>query len=98
MEELKEDIKLYKEMMACYEGLQPTDLEEAYEYSKRFLVMADRWSEIAFNASKYCASLECSKTDFYNWAYQKYRNLQLLHEFCRVVWKQGNDRLRGYDD
>lgn len=97
-EELKEDINQYIEMMACFEEMQPTDLVEAYEYSKKFLVMADRWSEIAFNTSKYCVELSCSKTSFYNWAYQKYRNLQLAHEFCRVVWRQGNDAIRSYED
>ena len=96
--ELKEDIIQYKEMLACYEAMQPTDLVEAYEYSKKFLVMADRWSEIAFNASKYSVEMSCSKTDFYNWAYQKYRNLQLLHEFCRFVYRQGNDSLNNYDN
>ena len=97
LKDLKEDIMQYKEMLACYEEMQPTDLLEAYEYSKKFLVMADRWSEIAFNASKYCVEMECSKTDSYNWAYQKYRNLQLLHEFCRVVYRQGTDSLKNDD-
>lgn len=94
LEELENDIKQYKEILAEYDLLQTEDIETAYELSKKFILMADRWNEIAFNSSKYSKEYNQSKTTFYQWAYHKYRVLMTLHEFCRVIYKQGSDNLR----
>lgn len=90
----EEDIKQYNEMLKNYDLLQTEDLDLAYELSKQFILLADRWNEIAFESSKYSKECNMSKTTFYQWAYHKYRILMTLHEFCRVVYKQGSDNLR----
>lgn len=90
----KDDLEQYQMLLDNYEGLSSTDGDMAYKLAVMMIVAADRWNEIAFNASKYAKENNISKTDLYNWAYHKYRILMTLHEFCRVVYKQCSDNLR----
>lgn len=90
----KDDLKQYQMLLDNYESLVPEDGETAYNLAKMMIICADRWNEIAFNASKYCKDVNMSKTDFYNWSYHRYRLLMTLHEFCRVVYKQCSDNMR----
>lgn len=90
----KEDLEQYQMLLDNYEALSQEDGDTAYNLAKMMIIAADRWNEIAFNASKYSKETSISKTDLYNWAYHKYRLLMTLHEFCRVVYKQCSDNMR----
>ena len=90
----KDDLEQYQVLMDNYESLNSEDGSTAYELAKMMLMAADRWNEIAFNATKYSREYNVSKSDLYNWAYHKYRILMTTHEFCRVVYKQCSDNLR----
>lgn len=96
----KEDLEQYQVLLDNYEALSPEDGNTAYKLAKMMIISADRWNEIAFNASKYSKEYEVSKTELYQWAYHKYRILMTLHEFCRVVYKQvcDNERQRWNED
>lgn len=87
----KEDLEQYQTIMDNYESLTSNDGQTAYELAKMMLICADRWNEIAFNATKIAKENGFSKTDLYNWAYHKYRWLMTGHEFCRVVYRQCSD-------
>lgn len=90
----KEDLEQYQMIIDNYEALSSEDGDTAYKLAQLCILTADRWNEIAFNASKLAKEADISKTDLYNWAYRKYRILMTLHEFCRVVYKQCSDNLR----
>ena len=94
IESLKDDIVQYNNILEAYNNLETEDIELAYDMAKESLLLADRWNEIMLSSSKYCVIIETSKTSFEKWAYHKYRVLMTMHEFCRVVWRQGKDDLR----
>ena len=43
------------------------------------------------NAGKLASIKEVNKTDLSKWAYQRYRQLQLMHEHARSIWRIGED-------
>lgn len=90
----KEDLEQYQTLLENYESLVQEDGETAYELAKMMIITADRWNEIAFNSTKYSKEVNLSKTEFYQWAYHRYRILMTLHEYCRVVYKQCSDNRR----
>ncbi len=90
----EEDLKQYKFILDNYEGLSSEDGETAYDLAKQCIVQADRWSEISLNASKIGKEINVSKTDLYNFVYQRYRILMTIHEFCRVVYRQCEEQAR----
>lgn len=91
LDELKEDIKQYNEIVIQYSNLLSDDFETAYELAKLCLTVANRWNEIMLDSAKYCSLVEVNVTRFEKWAYHKYRILSMMHEFCRVVWRQGKE-------
>ncbi len=93
-EELEKDIKQFQEALEDYYDLTPEDIDTAYSLSMVFMQLANRWSEIQLNASKYCVGLEVSRTAFRDYAYEKYRIASKAHEFCRVVWRQGKEEYK----
>ncbi len=91
---LEEDLKQYQMILDNYECLTSEDGVTAYQIAQMSLVQADRWTEIALNASKYSSKCGIAKTDLYNYAYHKYRILSQIHEFCRVVYRQCSESER----
>lgn len=89
-----EDIKQFYDIANEFINLTPENYIKAFEISKRAWVLSDRWSCIAANASKLAAIKHCSKTDLYNYSYQKYRSLQYMHEFSRVLFNKGEQARR----
>lgn len=94
LEQLQEDIKQYNETLEIYKQLNPEDIELAYDLAKECLILADRWNEIMLNSAKYCTLIDTKKTSFENWSYHKYRILMTIHEFSRVVWRQGKEEYK----
>ena len=58
------------------------------------LILAQRWCEIQSNASIIAKQRNVSKTDFQQWAYQHYRNLQEMHIDCRSLYKCAREDLK----
>lgn len=94
LESLKEDIEQYDLTISTYDNLEPEDVELAYDLAKQSLILANRWNEIMVDSAKYCTLIEVKKSQFENYAYHKYRILMTVHEFCRVVWRQGKEEYR----
>ena len=94
LENLKEDIEQYDLTISTYDNLEPEDVELAYDLAKQSLILANRWNEIMVDSAKYCTLIEVKKSQFENYAYHKYRILMTVHEFCRVVWRQGKEEYR----
>ena len=90
----KEDLMQYKLVLDNFEALTSEDGATAYQIAQMSLIQADRWTEIALNASKYSSKTGIAKTDLYNWAYHKYRILSQIHEFSRVVYRQCSESER----
>lgn len=91
IKQLDEDIEFYKYLLSEYESLSSEDYKYAYDLSKQALMTADRWNEIMLESAKYSKELDLPKSRFENYAYQKWKMLMKIHEFCRIVYRQGAD-------
>jgi hypothetical protein len=89
-EELQQDIDLYNGLVRDFMDLDSGDFTSAYTLSQLALSLADRWNEIMLNSVKYSKELEVTKSEFTNYCYQKFKMLMKIHDFCRVVYRQGS--------
>jgi hypothetical protein len=87
---LNEDIEFYNGLIEDFKSLDSSDYTTAYTLSQVALTTADRWNEIMLNSVKYSKELEVTKSDFTNYCYQKFKMLMKIHDFCRVVYRQGS--------
>ncbi len=94
----KEDLDLYKGLVEDFKNLDSADFATAYTLSQEALILADRWNEIMLNSVKYSRDLDCTKTDFSNYCYQKFKMLIKIHDFCRVVYRQGSYGIQSYGE
>ena len=93
---LAEDCKQYRELFRKYKNKNPEDIQTLYDLTSESLMLAQRWSDIASNASLYSKTYEISKCDFRDWVYQRYRNLQEMHTDCRVFYKDAKEDLKNF--
>lgn len=91
---LPEDTAIYNKCAKKYLSLNSEDGETAFDLMKESWSIAQRWSEIQASTSKIANmdNVDIMKTDFKTWAYQRYRQMQLIHESCRVIWRQANEQ------
>jgi len=82
-----EDFEQYKEIAKRFQKVDMTNAVELNELAIESWILASRWSEIQSMASKIGQEYRINKTDFSNWAYQKYRQLQELHITCRSWYR-----------
>lgn len=94
----KEDLEMYRKLVEDFKNLQSADFSTAYTLSQDALILADRWNEIMLNSVKYSKDLDCTKTDFSNYCYQKFKMLIKIHDFCRVVYRQGSYGIQSYGE
>lgn len=92
---LQEDCKQYMALAKRYLDLKTEDGEEAYKLMKESWSAAQRWSEIQASARKIrdMADKNINLTDLKEFAYQRYRQLQLMHESTRIIWRSANEYL-----
>ena len=95
---LEEDIKLYKELVENFNNLDSSDYTTAYTLSQLALSLADRWNEIMLNSTKYSKDMEVTKSDFTSWCYQRFKILIKIHDFTRMIYRQGVYEMKGMDD
>lgn len=84
---VKKDFDQYREIAKRFRNVSMIDSEELQRLSVDSWLLATRWSEIQGEAVKIATDYEVNKTDFSNWAYQKYRQLQELHITCRSWYR-----------
>ena len=82
-----EDFKQYRDIAKRFQRVDMTNAVELNELTIESWTLASRWSEIQSMASKIAQESNVNKTDFGNWAYQKYRQLQELHTTCRSWYR-----------
>ena len=87
---LEEDIKQYDALIVEFKRLNSSDYSNAYKLSQLSLMYADRWNEIMLDSVKYSKELDVTKSDFSSYAYQKYKILMKIHDFCRMIYRQGS--------
>ena len=90
---LPDDVKQFQEMASRYEKLVQEDAVEAFALMKYSWALAQRWSELQATARKLSNLQEANitLTDFKKWCYERYRQCQLVHESCRVIWRAANE-------
>lgn len=84
---VKEDFKQYREIAKRFQNVNMENAAELNELAIDSWSLASRWSEIQSLSSKIAQNNGINKTDFNNWAYQKYRQLQELHITCRSWYR-----------
>lgn len=80
---VKEDFNQFRDISRRFKNVKYTDIDELRQITIEAWLLATRWSEIQAEAVKIATDYEVNKTDFSNWAYQKYRQLQELHITAR---------------
>lgn len=91
---IPDDCKQFEHLLKRYKYKRIEDLEELQNISTLALILAQRWCEIQSNASIIAKENGASKTDFQQWAYQHYRNLQEMHIDCRSLYKCAREDLK----
>ncbi|AKN32404.1 hypothetical protein Ccar_16670 [Clostridium carboxidivorans P7] len=88
-----EDIDQYYDLATQYINLTTEDCSHAFKLSQKAWVLADRWAAIAANAGKLAMNKDkkINKTDLKDYCYRKYRQMQYIHEHCRMIWNKGED-------
>lgn len=97
---VKEDFEQYRDIAKRFRDIQMEDIIGLKELTTDSWLLANRWSEIQSLASKIAQNTDINKTDFSNWAYQKYRQLQEMHITCRSWYrlaKEDEKQLKGLD-
>lgn len=84
---VQEDFEQYREIARRFRDVQMEDCVELQQLTVDSWLIANRWSEIQSLASKIAQENSINKTDFGNWAYQKYRQLQEMHITCRSWYR-----------
>lgn len=84
---VSEDFAQYKELANEFKKVDPADGVTLRKLTIDSWLLASRWSEIQSLSRKIAEQYEVSKTDFSDWAYQKYRQLQELHITCRSWYR-----------
>lgn len=92
--EIKEDCEMYRDLARRYLALDLSTPDLAFDVKKDAWALAQRWSDIASMASKIAILHDTSKTDFKDWCYQRYRQLQLMHEDARMMWNKAEEELK----
>lgn len=93
---IEEDCKQFNKVCNYYRNKNPEDIDTLYALTTECLMLSARWSDIASNASMYAKTYGMSKTDFQQWAYQRYRTLQEMHVDCRVFFKDAKEDLQNF--
>lgn len=89
-----EDVNQYYDIANKFLNLSTEDHLTAFEISKRAWVLSDRWANIASNAGKLALKEKFNKTDLKDYCYRKYRQMQYIHEFTRMLWNKGEQGQR----
>lgn len=84
---VQEDFNQFRKISKIFMNVAPEDADTLFELSRESWLLATRWSEIQSNASKIAIDQDVNKTDFSNWAYQKYRQLQEMHITTRSWYR-----------
>lgn len=82
-----DDFEQYREIGKRFQNVNMENTEELNKLTIDTWLLASRWSEIQSLSRKISEKFNVSKTDFSDWAYQKYRQLQELHITCRSWYR-----------
>lgn len=97
---VQEDFNQYRKISSEFMKVQPEDVDTLFQISIDSWLLATRWSEIQSNASKIAIDHDINKTDFKDYCYQKYRQLQEMHITCRSWYrlaKEDERSMRGLE-
>ena len=89
-----DDISLYYDIATKYLNIGTEDFTTAFETCKEAWVLADRWANIAANAGKMAVMEGTSKTDLKDYCHRKYRQMQYVHEHCRMMYRIGENEIK----
>lgn len=89
-----EDAEEYYKLATEFINLDPINYGQAFEVSQKAWAIAERMNELMVNSSKIASLRDIAKTDLQKYFYGKYRQMQLAHEFARIVWNKGESEMK----
>ena len=89
-----EDFKQFREISTKFQKAKPEDASTLHELTIDSWLLATRWSEIQSIANKIAQENNIRKSDFSDWAYQKYRQLQEMHITCRSWYRLAIEEMK----
>jgi len=94
---VQEDFNQFREISRKFMNVKPEDVATLYDIAIESWLLATRWSEIQSNASKMALDYDFNKTEFREYCYQKYRQLQEMHITARSWYRLGLEDKRAND-
>lgn len=89
-----EDFRQFRDISIKFQKVRLEDAETLHELTIDSWLLATRWSEIQSVANKIAQENDIRKSDFTDWAYQKYRQLQEMHITCRSWYRLAVEEMR----
>lgn len=83
----QDDFNQFREISKQFQQIDMTDIDTLSQLCINSWLLATRWSEIQSNASKIAIDNDVNKTDFKDYCYQKYRQLQEMHITVRSWYR-----------
>ena len=90
----KKDEDQFLDLKIDYAKLNQENIGKASQIATRALMLADRWSEIAFQMAKMEKLGKALSKDYRKRAGEKYKTLMEIHTHTRVIWGKGEERVR----
>lgn len=84
---IPEDIKQYKDIAKKFQQVSMEDCDTLNALARDSWFLACRWNDIQSMSKKIGEQYGVSKTDFSDWSYHIYRQLQELHITCRSWYR-----------
>ena len=93
---LPEDCKQFNALAKRYIELTTEDADESFMIMKESWAMAQRWSELQASSRKIrdLAPKDVTLSEIKEFCYQRYRQMQLIHESSRCIWRSANDYIK----
>jgi len=90
---VQDDFREFKRVAQEYMDLVQEDGDTAFRLMKESWALAQRWSEIQACSRKIkdMSKIDFAVTAFKDWAYQKYRQMQNVHDSTRMIWSRANE-------
>lgn len=91
---VKDDFSQFRDIAKKFRDINMEDIQGLQELTIDSWLLATRWSEIQSLATKIAQDNDINKTDFKDWAYQHYRQLQEMHITCRSWYRLAKEDSR----
>lgn len=84
---VSKDFEQYRQIASEFQNIKMEDYDTLNKLAIDSWLLASRWNEIQSLSRRISEQYNVSKTDFSDWSYHIYRQLQELHITCRSWYR-----------